>query len=191
MTQPKEIATLPPIEELRRDVVPSPRTGEPRRPWTVFLAAAFGYLALAAVGVSYGIHWWDAVHPESSADSANLLQWVKPEPGKWLSLTLEGAIALAAVVAGGAPAIAGFQAWNGWRWSRWAGLAAVVLTGGWTAIMNNAAFVALGLAVVSAALIFVPPTPRYFSEWAQVRAARPEQYRRPEWIFYGRLPRFR
>ena len=72
-----------------------------------------------------------------------------------------------------------------------AGLAAVVLTGGWTAIMNNAAFVALGLAVVSAALIFVPPTPRYFSEWAQVRAARPEQYRRPEWIFYGRLPRFR
>ena len=47
----------------------------------------------------------------------------------------------------------------------------------------------LGLAAVAAALIFLAGT--YFKHWREVRAERPEPYRRPAWIFYGRLPRFR
>lgn len=191
MTQPKEIATLPPIEELRQDVVPSPRTGEPRRPVTVFLAAGFGYLAVIAAGVAYGVHWWDAVHPSRYAQSARLLVWVAPDPGKWLSLTLEGGLAIALVLAAGTAAIAGFQAWNGWPWSRWAGLTGVVLTGAYAAILNDWAFFSFGLAVVSTAMIFLPPTRRYFTQWTKVRAQQPLPYRRPGWVYYGRLPRFR
>ena len=97
----------------------------------------------------------------------------------------------AAVIAAGVPAIAGFQSWNGWRWGRWAGLLAVALTGGFAALTHDWGFVAVGLAVVGSALLWLPPVSRYLADWDRVRAERPVPYRRPESIFYGRLPRFR
>ncbi|MFT3888003.1 MAG: hypothetical protein QM713_07565 [Arachnia sp.] len=191
MTEPKDIATLPPLEELQPGVERSPRTGEPRRPVVVGIAAALTYLAAAAVAVAYGAHWWDAAHPETYPSSARLISWVKPDPGKWLSLTLEGVLAAAAVLAAGAPAVSAFQAWNGWRWSRWAGLIGIALTGGFLAITSTWALPALALAVVGAALLWLPPVARYLADWDRVRAERPVPYRRPDSIFYGRLPRFR
>ncbi|HMR12441.1 MAG TPA: hypothetical protein PKE42_01785 [Arachnia sp.] len=191
MTEPNEIATLPPLEELQPGVARSPRTGEPRRPAVLGVAAVVLYLAAAAVAVAYGIHWWEAAHPETYPASARLVDWVDPDPGKWLSLTLEGVLSAAAVIAAGAPAVAGFQAWNGWRWGRWAGLLAVALTGGFAALTNGWGFVAVGLAVVGSALLWLPPVGRYLADWDRVRAGRPIPYRRPESILYGRLPRFR
>ena len=191
MTEPKHIATLPPIEEVRGDIPRSPRTGEPKRPLVLAIAAVTLYLAAAALAVAYGLRWWEAAHPETYPTSARLLEWVEPEPGRWLSLTLEGVLAAALVLAAGAAAVVGFQAWNGWRWSRWASLVALVLVGAFTAITTNWAFIGAGLAVVGVALLFLPPVTRYFREWDEVRAAQPTPYRRPSQIFYGRLPRFR
>ncbi|MHA6508509.1 hypothetical protein [Tessaracoccus sp. Y1736] len=191
MTEPQPIATLPPIEELHGDVPRSPRTGEPTRPAVVLVSAILQYLAVAALAAAYGWHWWLAAHPDSYATSARLIEWVAPEPGKWLSLTLEGGFAAALVLATGACGVVGFHAWNGWRWTRWGGLAAVALAGGFAAILSDWAFIGLGLAVVGGALLFLPPSTRYFRHWEQVRAIRPEAYRRPSSIFYGRLPRFR
>lgn len=190
-SEPKQIATLPPIEELRRDVPRSPRTGEPRRPVVLGVAAVLLYLAAAACLAVYGWHWWLAAHPETYHTSAWLIEWTSPDPGKWLSLTLEGALAAAVALASGAAGIAGFQAWSGRRWSRWAGLVAVALVGGFTALTSWWGLAAAGLAVVGAGLLFLPPVTRYFEQWAQVRAEQPLEYRRPERIFYGRLPRFR
>ena len=99
MTEPNEIATLPPLEELQPGVARSPRTGEPRRPAVLGVAAVVLYLAAAAVAVAYGIHWWEAAHPETYPASARLVDWVDPDPGKWLSLTLEGVLSAAAVIA--------------------------------------------------------------------------------------------
>ncbi len=118
MTEQNDIATLPPLEELQRGVARSPRTGEPPRPAVLGVAAVVLYLAAAGVAAAYGIHWWQAAHPETYPASARLIDWVDPAPGKWLSLTLEGVLAAAAVLAAGAPAVAGFQSWNGWRWGR-------------------------------------------------------------------------
>lgn len=190
-TSPKHIATLPPLAEINDDIPLSPRTGEPRRPFVVLLGAISSYLAVAALAWAYALHWWRAVHPDTYATSSRLVEWLAPDPGMWLSLTLEGALALALVAAAGAVGVAGFQAWNGWRWSRPAGLVALALVGGFAAITNDWAFIGVGLAAVTAACAWLPAAARYFRLWDRVRGQRPERYRRPAWIFYGRLPRFR
>lgn len=191
MTQPPPIATLPPIEESDGQALCSPSTGEPRRPAVVLVSAVLLYLAASALAAAYGWHWWLAAHPDSYPTSARLIEWLAPEPGKWLSLTLEGGFAAALVLAAGACGVVGFQAWNGWRWTRWGGVVAVALTGGFAVILGDWALIGLGLAVLGGALLFLPPTRRYFRLWDQVRAIRPEVYRRPSSVFYGRLPRFR
>ena len=48
MTEPNEIATLPPLEELQPGVTRSPRTGEPRRPAALGAAAVVLYLLASA-----------------------------------------------------------------------------------------------------------------------------------------------
>ncbi|MDO5678358.1 MAG: hypothetical protein Q4G35_12730 [Propionibacteriaceae bacterium] len=191
MSEPKQIATLPPLEELRRDVPRSKRTGEPRRPVVVGAAAVILYLAVAAAMAVYCWHWWLAAHVGTYLESAWLVEWTKPEMGKWLSLTLEAVIAIALAAAAGAAGVAGFQAWNGWRFSRWFGLAAVALMAGFTAITSWWAIIPTGLTVVGVGLLFLPPVSRYFAHWREVRAERPEVYRRPSEVFYGRLPRYR
>lgn len=191
MTDDQQIATLPPLEELRGDVIRSRRTGEPRRPAVVLIAAIIFYLAAAGVAVAYAQHWWQAAHPASYPTSARLVDWVDPAPGKWLSLTLEGCLAVGAVAAAGAAAVVGFQAWNGWRWARLASIGALVLVGGFTTVTSNGAYVGLGLTVVGSALLLFPAVSRYFGEQERSRAMPPTPYRRPERIVYGRLPRFR
>ena len=189
MTEPKQIATLPPIEEISGDVPRSPRTGEPKRPVTLAVAAVAAYLAAGAMTLAYAWHWYRAVYPATYPGSSRIVRWLEPDPGKWLSLTIEGGLALGLILAAGAVGVVGFQAWNGWGWSRGAGLAALALAGGYTAILNDWAFIGLGLAAVVAVLVFLPT--RYYRQWQQVRSERGEPYRRPESIFYGRLPRFR
>ena len=189
--QDSQIATLPPLPVITNELATSPRTGEPRRPATALVALVVFQLAAAGVALTYGLHWWAAVHPGTYPASARLIEWVDPVPGKWLALTLEGALAAtAAVVAAGCGA-AGFQAWNGWRWSRWTGLVALALTAALTALFNWSGLVAAGLALVGAVCLFLPPMTRFFREFATFRSIGHAPYRRPERIFYGRLPRFR
>lgn len=191
MTDDKQIATLPPLEELHDEAPLSPRTGEPHRPAVLLVAAVVCQVAAAATVVAYAQHWWLAVHPGTYPTSARLIEWVSPDPGKWLSLTLEAGLVAALVLAGGAIGVAGFQAWNGWRWSRWAGLVAALLSCGFLAVTSNWAIPALSLSIVGAGLLFVPPVTRYFKAQELHRSIEPEHYRRPASIHYGRLPRFR
>lgn len=191
MSEPKQIATLPPLEELQRAVPRSPRTGEPVRPVLVGVAAVLLYLAVAAAAAVYGWHWWLAAHPESYPTSAWLVEWTGPKPGTWLSLTMESVLAAALAAAAGAAGVAGFQAWNGWKWSRWAGLVAVLLMGGFAAVTSWWGLIPAGLSVVGVVLLMLPPVSRYFQQWRQVRGERTAPYRRPNEIHYGRLARFR
>ncbi len=191
MTDPKQILTLPPLAQLEQGRPLSPRTGEPRRPVLAWVGAGTAYLAVATVMGVYALHWWQAAHPESYPTSARLIGWLAPDPGKWLSLTLEGALAVATVLAAGAVGVAGFQAWNGWRWSRWAALVALALLGGFAAATSDWAYLGVGLGLITAVMTLLPPMTRYFDHWAEVRSPRRAPYRRPAGIFYGRLPRFR
>lgn len=190
-TDREEIATLPPLPVLTNALATSPRTGEPVRPAMALIALVALQLAAVGVAVTYGLHWWAAAHPQTYSTSARLIQWVDPEPGKWLALTLEGALAATAALVAGACGVAGLQAWNGWRWSRWAGLVALALTGVLTTLFDWSGLVAVGLALLGAACLFLPPTTRFFREFSTFRSIGHAPYRRPERVFYGRLPRFR
>lgn len=188
---PKEIATLPPLPVLRQDVPLSKRTGEPPRPWSVLVGLVLFCLAAAAVAAVYARHWWLAVYPDTYPSSARLIQWVAPDPGKWLSLTLEGVLALFLVLVAGACAVAGYQAWIGWSWARVISVVALVLTGGAVLLFDLWALVGVVLALLGTVCVFLPETTRYFRYFAAHRARLEETYRTPERIFYGRLPRFR
>lgn len=187
----RQIATFPPLQVLTGEEPPSPRTGEPKRPWLVAVAMVLQLLAVVAVAVTYGLHWWEAAHADTYATSARLIEWVEPEPGKWLSLTLEGALAAVAALVAGVTGVVGVQAWHGWHWTRWMGFAAIALQGVVVALFSWWGLIGLGLAVVGTALLFLPPISKFFSRFDAHRAERPTPYRRPERIFYGRLPRFR
>jgi hypothetical protein len=187
----KEIATLPPLAELKNEVRLSPRTGEPRRPALLVVSSVLLYLAVAAVAFSYGWHWYRAAFTESYMVSAHLTGWVEPEPGKWVSLFLEFVYAGLAGLAGAAAGVVGFHAWNGERWTRWGGMIALALAGVVATLVNLWGLIALGLVLLGVAGLFLPPVGRYFREWEQVRAEVAPTYRRPTSVFYGRLPRYR
>ncbi len=188
---PKEIATLPPLPVLRQDVPLSKRTGEPPRPWSVLVGLVLFCLAAVAVTAVYARHWWLAVYPNTYSSSAHLVQWVAPDPGKWLSLTLEGVLALVLVLVAGACAVAGYQAWIGWTWARVISVVALALTGVAVLLFDLWALVGVGLALLGTVCVFLPATTRYFRYFAAHRAKKEETYRTPMRIFYGRLPRFR
>ena len=188
---PKEIATLPPLPVLRQDVPLSERTGEPPRPWSVLVGLVLFCLAAAAVTGVYARHWWLAVFPTTYPSSAHLVQWAAPDPGKWLSLTLEGVLALVLVLVAGACAVAGYQAWIGWNWARIISITALALTGVAVLLFDLWALVAVVLALLGTVCVFLPETTRYFRYFEAHRAKREETYRNPTSIFYGRLPRFR
>ncbi|HMR48851.1 MAG TPA: hypothetical protein PKE40_06205 [Arachnia sp.] len=186
----KEIATLPPIEVLAPGTPTSPRTGEPPRPVALWVSSILLHLASAALAGAYARHWWQAAHAETYGSSARLIGWLEPDPGKWLSLLLEGVFALALVLAAGACSVIGHQSWRGQRWTRPASVAAPIVAAGFVAILNDAALAGFVLAVAGAALLWLPSLTTYYSRWEQLRAAGPGGYRTPESIHYGRLARF-
>ncbi len=188
---PQPIVTLPPLPVLNSEAPVSPRTGEPPRPALVVAALVTLLLGSASVAVTYALHWWAAANPGNYASSARLIQWVEPEPGKWLALTLEGVLAIVAAIAAGACGVAGVQAWQGHSWSRWAGVVALVLAGGVTALFDWTGLIAVGLALVGTIMLFLAPVTRFFKAFVSFRAVGRSPYRRPERIFYGRLPRYR
>lgn len=188
---PKQIETLPPLPVLNNELPTSHRTGEPPRPALALVSLVALVSAAAGVAVTYGLHWWGAANPETYANSARLIEWVDPEPVKWLALTLEGILAIVAALVAGACGVAGVQAWNGHRWARWAGLVALVLAGGFTALFDWTGLAPVALAFTGTILLFTPPMTRFFGAFATFRSVGHAPYRRPERIVYGRLPRFR
>ncbi|MDF1489236.1 hypothetical protein [Tessaracoccus caeni] len=187
----KEIQTLPPIEVLSRATPTSPRTGEPPRTAELWVSSILLHLASAASAGAYAWHWWQAAHPDSYATSARMIAWLEPDPGKWLSLLIEGLLALALVLAAGACSVVGLQTWNGWRLARKVSPLAVLLTGLFALALNQWALIGVGLAVVGVALLWLPGVTRYFVRWDELRSVKADGYRRPDSIYYGRLPRFR
>ena len=189
--EPAPIATLPPLPVLRNEHPRSPRTGEPVRPAVVLAAMIALLLAAAGLAVTYALHWWAAAHPNTYPTSAWLIEWVEPDPGKWLSLTLEGVLALVVAVVAGFSGYVGYHAWHGWRWTRWGAVAATALNGVAAALFGWWGLIGVGLAAAATALLFLPRSGIFFDQFEAHRAHRPVGYQRRERVFYGRLPRFR
>lgn len=185
------IETLPPLDELRPQVPISAATGQPRRSRWMVVAMSFLYASSVVAAVSLSKAWWDAIHMHTFAHAVKLIEWWQPRPGGWRSIV---AVVLMFLIGGlmtAAPSIAGFNAWNGHRWSRWAALVSVGIACGAFA-MSSWALPALPLAAIGAALLWLPAVTRYFRHWDEFRTGSVIVPRRtPDEVVYGPLSRFR
>lgn len=187
----KEIGTLPPVETFIERLDLSERTGEPTRRWPVVASVVLGYLSGVASAGMYARSWWLAAHPDTFTASARLLGWVDPPPGKWLALLLVTLLAAVFAIMVAAPAIVSYNAWFGHRWTRVGGLVATAITAAGTVLFLDWGWIGVGLAGLSAALLWVPEATRYFEVWRRLRCpiARPRGADQP--VVYGPLPRYR
>ncbi|MGD7733161.1 hypothetical protein ACQCX5_09370 [Propionibacteriaceae bacterium G57] len=185
----KVIATLPPIDELEPPLPLSESTGQPRREPVMLIGAGLLYASSVAGALGFAKFWWDAINIEHFTTSARLMGWLDPRPGSWQSIVWVSVVALIVCVVVAAPALAAFQAWNGHRWSRIAGIVAAVLSA-LTILLNNWALPAIPLAVLGAAVLWLKPVGRYFDQWARFRADEPRERKIFTRVNYGRLPRY-
>lgn len=188
--EPKAIDTLPPLEELAPAIPISQATGQPRRSKVMLVGALFLYAGAVAAAVAFGVAYWDTIHVQNWPHSIRLIRWFHPGPGTWQSVLLVCLMGLIGAVMTAAPAITGFQAWNGHRWSRVAGLVSCALAG-LAVTMNDVAWLSLPLVAIGTGILFTPPVGRYFWHWQVFRTPAPPAAPRTEPVTYGPLPRYR
>lgn len=185
----KVIQTLPPLDVLEPPVRLSESTGQPRRDPVMLVGAGCLYAASAVVAVAFGKFWWEAINVNNFHASARLLAWTEPRPGSWQSIVCVCVLALVTVVVAAAPSIAAFQAWNGHRWSRVAGVVAAVVSLA-TFLLHSWALAAIALTLVGAGILWLPAVSRYFDQWSAFRAEEPRHPQTFDRVRYGRLDRY-
>ena len=97
-------------------------------------------------------------------------------------------LALVVVLVAGACAVAGYQAWIGWSWSRPIAITALALTVVAMLLFDLWALPGAALALLGTVFVFWPDTTRYLRYCKAHRASSQETYQTPGNIFYGRLP---
>ena len=187
---PGEILTLPPLDEIVPGIPISGATGQPRRGKVMVVGMGFLYAAAISATVALAKAWWDTIHVDTWPDSARLFAIAHVAPGSWQSVLLVLALGLIGATMVSVPAIAGFNAWNGHRWSRIVGIVAVLVSGlAW--FMNPIAWVGVPLAAIGAAILWTRPVTRYYGHWEQFRAGEPRRPVEYTQVVYGPLSRFR
>lgn len=170
-----------------RDVTIDPRTGEPRRPWSLWAATALLYAGVAVV--LGGLLWafWQSI---DTFEQAAWLHRVTPtEPGSLLRVAMvTGEFAIALVIAAAA-IVAAYYGWWGHRWTRWAGLVAVALSCA-ALVINPLAAWGIAPIVLGAACLWLPPSRAYFARWHVRRHPAPAVATIVDDVFYGPLPRY-
>lgn len=172
-----------------------PRTGEPRRPWSVRAAAVLLYLGVATLVAGLLWTWWLSV--TAWTDAAPLHRWVADAVGEltrgqvaWLRAGLAAGEFALTVLVGAAALVAGYYGWRGHRWTRWAGLLAAGLAAA-SLLLHPVAWACVPLVALGAVGLWLPPTRRYFERWHALRHPEPHYPTIAGSVAYGPLPRYR
>lgn len=189
MGQPQEIATLPPLDELEAGIPISQNTGQPRRAKVMVAANVLFYLASVVSAAALAWSWWTAIHMATFAHSSKLVELWQPRPGGWRSVVAVTLMCVIGAVMTAAPAVAALNSWNGHRWSRIAGLVAVLL-GCLGYLLNPIAWAPPVLSLVGTVLLWTAPVTRYFGHWDRFRGGDPVPLAPDEPVVYGPLPRY-
>lgn len=188
-----EIATLPPAAPNPAEAALDPRTGEPRRPWTIRIASAFSWLAAGTVAVALlGVYWGSIqqfeqaswIYGQALTGTRDLADLILREVLLSVGLTL---VVLAMAVSA---VITGYYAWHGYAWTRWAG----IISGGLSLLgllISPVAWAAIPLAAVSAAALWLPPASTFFDAWTRRRHPTGTFAAPVTSVSYGPLPRYR
>lgn len=208
-TQPKEIATLPPITTAIETLTLSRQTGEPRRTSTITWAVTLAHLATIPIVATYAFSWWRAVHLDTFNDSAYLIQLVSSDQqlkvgwGLVLAVVLLVVLAVLLAVAVAAPCIVAYNAWLGQAWTRKGSLVATGIMAfcvfwfvgptnpftGWATL--GWGWLGVLLSAVSALLLWVPDSKRFFTEWEKFGYREPRTKLDTSNVLYGPLERYR
>lgn len=171
-----------------KDTTVDPRTGEPRRPWPIWAASALLYAGVAVV--LGGLLWafWQSI---DTFEQAAWLHRVTPtEPGSLLRVAMVTGEFVVVVLIGAASIIAAHYGWWGHRWSRWAGVVAVVVACAALVINPLASWGILPIALGAAAL-WLPTSRAFLARWHLRRHPEPPVATIVDDVFYGPLPRYR
>ncbi len=165
-----------------------PRTGEPRRPGVIWAATALFYAGIGAVTAGLLLAFWQSI---DTFETAAWLNGVWPtEPGSGWRVPIVTALFLVTVLIGYASIVAGYYAWLGYAWTRWAGLVAVAVSL-LALLMNPLAIAGIPLVAAGAALLWTPASRRFFGQWTALRHPEPTYPTVVDEVYYGPLPRYR
>ena len=166
----------------------NPRTGEPRRPGVVWVAAGAEAAAVACFGASLGAVYWTAVFQFDEASW--LMANVPAEVASLEQVLLAVAVTAAALIGSIAAVIAGFYAWAVYRGARFAALIAWALSG-LALLLNVVAWPAIALTALAAVLLWLPGAAAFFAAWQRIRHPEPTFAEPVADVRYGLLPRYR
>ena len=166
----------------------NPRTGEPRRPGVVWVAAGAEAAAVGCFGVSLGMVYWTAV--DRFGEASWLMANVPAETASLTQVLLAVAVTAAALIGSIAAVITGFYAWSGYRWTRVASLIAW-LASGLALLLNVVAWPAIALTALAAVLLWLPPAKAFFAAWRRRRHPEQAFTASVAGVYYGPLPRYR
>lgn len=193
--QPQAAASAIDTVAATPDPVVNPRTGEPRRPWAVWVAAILLFTGVAVVVAGVLWTWWLSV--ETWLEASWLHAWASDAAGEltlgqlaWLRAGLAIGEFVVAVLVGAAALIAGYYGWRGYRWTRWAGVLAVVVSCA-ALLLHPVAWAGVPLVLLGAIALWLPPAGRFFAQWHGVRHPAPAYPELAEHVVYGPLPRYR
>lgn len=177
------------------DPTVDPRTGEPRRPWSAWVAVILLDAGVATIVAGLLWSWWLSVG--QWPDAAPLHRLVGERLGEltrgqlaWVRAGLAVAELAIVVLVGAAALIAGYYGWRGHRWARWFGVAGALLSLS-ALLLHQVAWFGIPLVLLGAVALWLPPTARFFARWQAVRHPEPRLPQLTDSVDYGPLPRYR
>lgn len=176
-----------------RDTTIDARTGEPARPVWVWLASALFYVGAATVTAGTLWTWWlsvDAWHDASPLHGSLQQVQVTAEQGALYTSLIAGGEFVVTLLVTSTALIAGYHAWRGYGWTRWAGVVAAVVS--FAALtLHPIAWAGTALIALGAAALWLPPVRRFFARWQARRHQAPVARREAAGVHYGPLERYR
>ncbi|QIK72659.1 hypothetical protein G7070_10750 [Propioniciclava coleopterorum] len=177
------------VVEAPRDTSIHPVSGDPRRPWSIWVAVVAAYLGVATVVAGVLVAFYRSKDVDLFAGAAWLNGVVETEPGSLIRIAMvTGLFAVTLLVSAGA-IIAGYYAWQGYGWTRVAALVAVGVS--LLSLLGNL-WMALSILPIAAAAgaIWLPASRAFFAAWHARRHPVPPPPPAERSIFYGPLPRY-
>lgn len=165
----KVIQTLPPLDLIEDHIPISEATGQPRRDPVMVVGMSLLYAGALLSALGWCIGWWHAITLVHWHTSTQLVMWWYPRPGSKESMWAAVFMAVIAAITVAAPGLAGFQAWNGYRWSRTLALVASGLSLLGILMVPWVSWSAIPLVFAGTGVLFLAPVSRYFEHWTRFR----------------------
>ena len=198
-----EIETLVPDVTASTRLAPlHDRTGQPVRPWTIWLSATLLFGGAAAVTVGLLLAMWQMASPWqrvsaeewTKVDRFNEATWLTAqfpsEPASGMRVLFAILCCLIAVLVAGAASVAGYYAFAGYRWTRIGALVALGVSL-LALLLTPIAAISIGLVALGAAPLWLPASNRFFARWHLIRHPRIAYSEPIDQVIYGPLPRYR